>query len=245
MGTKRAHPLAGGNPVFAYADVDLVRARDGALPRMPALSRLRDTSLLCAGTNADRNAGSIHPHQVADQVTAGVVRHRDRWADRRIRFGCAGDGGRIDAVQALARAGGAVGAAVQLAADLSAGALGDSVSSLPGGRDCVSSSCGRSVGGDVHDSPESSTRWAARWRAHRLRCVAEVASPHLSVFGLGIDPHGAIFLGRMAGVGSDPNDVRNATSDGAGRTWLGCKKKMDRGVWVIDVRPDYPAYAVS
>jgi len=41
---------------------------------------------------------SIHPHQVADTLAAGVVRHRDRRADRWICFGCSCDGGGIVAV---------------------------------------------------------------------------------------------------------------------------------------------------
>src|SRR5437764_3684666 len=118
MGAGSALAVAGRNPVLAVVDVDPTGPRDGALRRVPPLSRIRNTSLLCTGTDADWNHGSVHPDQVADTLAAGIVRHRDCGAYRGICLGSASDVCRINAVEACAGAGGPLRIAVQLATDL-------------------------------------------------------------------------------------------------------------------------------
>src|SRR5436305_8775770 len=121
MGDGSALAVAGRNPFLTDVDVNPAGTRDGALHRVPPLSRIRNTSLLCAGTDADWNHGSVHPDQVADTLAGGTVRHRDCGAYRGICLGSASDVCGINAVEACARAGDPLRIAVQLATDLSTG----------------------------------------------------------------------------------------------------------------------------
>jgi hypothetical protein len=58
--------------VFPYADVHPPRARDGALPLRPALSRVRNAAIFYSVSQLDRHARSVHPHQKPDSHARGL-----------------------------------------------------------------------------------------------------------------------------------------------------------------------------
>src|SRR5208283_2913689 len=80
------------------ADVDSVRARDGALSLRASLPRLRDAAILRAISQPDRDAGRVYPDQESDSVAGRAVRYRNRRANRGIYSGLHRNAGRLVAI---------------------------------------------------------------------------------------------------------------------------------------------------
>src|SRR5581483_9241007 len=71
-------------PIFPVAHGHSPRPRDGPLPLLPQISRVRHAAVFSSRAHHHRHARRVHPHQVAHPYPPGPFRHRHRRPHRGI-----------------------------------------------------------------------------------------------------------------------------------------------------------------